>query len=386
MARDGYDVVVVGAGPAGALAAKHAAEGGVNVLLLERKQHVGLPVRCGEGVGVRSLLENVQVEPGWVGEHIVAVRMVSPDRTVVDITRLDEGYIVRRDIMDPRLVEHAQASGAAYRSGVTVVAVERRSSGLYVCTSADGQQFVSRCLILADGVEARLARYVGWEGALSMDDVCSCAFARVRHPDVPRGKLEMHYGTSVTPGGYAWVFPRGDGAANVGLGVLGSRSSGGKAGECLTAFIDRRFPGGETTELHCGGVPLGAWRRPLVRDGAMIVGDAARQVDALTGGGITYAMAAGRLAGTAAAAAFSGDVFRPRRLLAYQRAWAKGPGKQQMRSYALKCMVTGLSDDELNRIARELKRGESRASLARICLAAFRSRPILLLKALLLYR
>jgi digeranylgeranylglycerophospholipid reductase len=331
-------------------------------------------------------LENVQVEPDWVGERIIAVRMVAPDNTAVDIDRIDEGYVVRRDLMDPRLVEHARECGAEYRGGVTVVSVERGDDGRYTCRASDGRRFVGRCLVLAEGVEARLGRSLGWGEPVPLEDICSCAFAHVRHGTVPQGKLEMHYGTSITPGGYGWVFPRGDGSANVGLGVLGNRSSAGTAAECLSAFIARRFPGGEVTESHCGGVPLGAWTRPLVRGGAMVVGDTARQVDALTGGGITYAMEAGRLAGAAAVDAFSSGTFRPERLRAYQRAWAKGPGRRQMRSYALKCMVTGFSDDMLNRIAHELRRGKSRTSLARICLAAFRSRPLLLLKALLLYR
>lgn len=383
---DLHDIIIVGAGPAGATAARHAAAHGLSVLLLERSTHVGTPVRCGEAAGADELRRCVDVEPDWIGSRTESVRMVSPSGINVDIDDIAEGYILRRDLMDRRLVEMAAARGAVYRDGVPVVAVEREGER-FVCTDDAGGQYRGRCLVLADGVESRLARQLGWDTALPLHDMCSCAIARVRHESITSSRFEMHYGSIAAPGGYAWVFPRGGDAANVGLGILGKRCAPGKPLEYLNRFIEHRFGRVDATDVHCAGVPVAPWVDPLVRDGAMLVGDAARQVDALTGGGIIHAMDAGRMAADAAAQAFAGGTFAPQALNTYTRAWARGPGKQLKRTYALKRMVVGLDDAFLDSVARRLsKRKGGRLGLAAVCFSAFASRPLLLMKALAVYR
>ncbi len=383
---DTFDVVIVGAGPAGSTTARHAAAHGLRVLLLERSTHVGTPVRCGEAAGANELRRCVDVESDWIAARTESVRMVSPSGIHVDISDIAQGYIVRRDLMDRRLVEMAVAGGAVYRDGVAVVHVERVGER-FACIDAAGGRCHGRCLVLADGVESRLARQLGWETALPLDDMCSCAIARVRHESVDQTRIEMHYGSTAAPGGYAWVFPRGDSTANVGLGILGGRCAPGRPLEYLERFVERRFGRADMTEVHCAGVPVAPWVKPLARDGVMLVGDAARQVDALTGGGITHAMDAGRMAADAAAQAFAGGAFAPRALRAYTRAWSRGPGKQLKRTYALKRMVVGLDDAFLDSVAGRLsKHTGGRLGLAAVCISAFAGRPLLLLKALAVYR
>jgi len=385
-AEKSYDVLVVGGGPAGAMAAYHAAAGGLRVGIVDRNERVGVPVRCGEAVGVTALAEQTAIDPAWVLAPLRGTTMVSPSGIEVLIDRMAEGYVVRRDIMDAQLVQRAVERGAAYHPRVTIVSASPAAGG-HECAGARGERFRATCLVLADGVESRLARQLGWATALAAEDISSCAFAHVSHPRVPVDRMEMHYGSTVAPRGYAWVFPRGQGAANVGVGVLGTHGAPGRALECLHAFVKRRFGGdAQLAGIHCGGVPVGRWSKRLVREGAMLVGDAARQVDPLTGGGITHAMHAGTLAGKAAVQAFQGGTFRPERLRQYERSWAAGPGKALLRTYALKRMVIGLDDATLDRIARRITaRRRSSLGLAGICVAAFGRRPLLLLKALMVY-
>ncbi|MBD3242895.1 MAG: geranylgeranyl reductase family protein [Chitinivibrionales bacterium] len=383
---DMYDIVVVGAGPAGATTARHAAEHGLRVLILERSTHVGSPVRCGEAAGADELRRCVDVEPDWIAATTATARMVSPSGIHVDIDDISQGYILRRDLVDRRLVEMAVERGAEYRDGAAVVTVQR-DSGNFTCVDHADRRYRGRCLVLADGVESRLARQIGWDTTLPLHDMCSCAFARVRHESVAPTRFEMHYGSTAAPGGYAWVFPRGDNVANVGLGILGARCAAGRPLDYLHRFVEHRFGRVDMTDTHCAGVPVAPWVNPLARDGAMLVGDAARQVDALTGGGIIHAMDAGRMAADAAAKAFAGGTFAPRALNAYTREWARGPGKQLSRTYALKRMVVKLDDAFLDSVARRLNRRKAgRLGLAAVCISAFASRPLLLLKALAVYR
>jgi digeranylgeranylglycerophospholipid reductase len=242
-------------------------------------------------------------------------------------------------------------------------------------------------VIIADGVESRLARCLGWKTALELTDIESCAFARVKSTTEDSKTCVFYLGGSIAPGGYAWIFPRGKGIANVGLGVLGTRSAPGRALQLLTAFIEKRFPGCAVTDVHCGGVPVAKWMKPLVRDGAMLVGDAARQVDCLSGGGISYALYAGRTAGTVAAQAFTRRGFSAGHLKHYGKEWAKNFGRRQRWSYSLKKAAVSYSDAFLDQIAAALVKGKGRKlNYVRVFMRAFSKDPVLMLKAFLLYR
>ena len=381
-----YDVVVIGAGPAGSTAALHAARGGCHVCLLERKETAGSPVRCGEGIGIKGILRNVELDRTWIRNRVKHIRMVSPGGTEVDIVSKDEGLILDREKMDRDLVCRARQAGVEYRNRTAVLRVEEHDGNAYICTSENGNTYRGRCVVLADGVESKLARDLGWKTNLALHDINTCAFLRVEDCDVARDTVVFYLGKEVAEGGYAWVFPRGNRSANVGLGILGAASGPGRARELLERFVERHFPQARTGDLHCGGVPVGPWLKPLVKGGAMVVGDAARQVNCISGGGLSFALYAGRTAGTAAAKAFAGGRSERERLKEYERAWVKRFGKQQHRSYALKQTAITYDDRFLDEIASSLKRKRGALTNARVFMKAFSQRPMLMVKAFLLYR
>lgn len=385
-----YDVIVVGAGPSGAMAAQYAAKGGLSVALLERKQEVGIPVRCGEAVGLKGISIGIDVESKWILTTIKRMSMISPSghRVTFPISGKDESYIINREIMDKDLVQYAIDAGVSYFSGTPVTAVRIEAKDRYTCTSLE-KKFQAKCLILADGVESKCARDLGWDTALLMEDIESCAFCRVEHQAIIEDTIELYTGSEIAPGGFLWVFPRSKGKANVGLGILGTNSSAGKANELLNNFIKKTFPGADVTDLHCGGVPVGKWLRPLVKGGALIVGDAARQVNSLNGGGIAYSIYAGRIAGETVARAFrSPHILSYRYLKNYQKQWASCCGKQQMRQYALKTLLLKKNNDVfLDDIALSLlKENPEKLNYLRIFRRTFRKHPLMLLKTFFLFR
>ncbi len=400
MSDNNYDIIVVGSGPAGSSAAASAAASGRRVLLLERKPVPGVPVRCGEGIGHQGLTLSLPPRPEWIKSTVTRARMVSPSGIAVEVGNVDKSYILDRERMDADLVKTAVEAGAEFRASSPVIWAEETPSKRYkVIVKVHGDnidtynnainniEFEASCLILADGVESRLARCFGWDTALRLEDIETAAFARVEAEGIENDCCTFYTGSAVAPGGYLWVFPRGVGAANVGLGVIGSRCRSGLPKELLLDFIGRKYPGGRVTDLHCGGVPVGRWVKPLVRGGVMLVGDAARQVNAINGAGIAYSLYAGRLAGAAAAAAFSGESFCGKALLGYQRAWAKNFGKQQERSFALKEFVMSADDAFLDKIADSLsKEPPGAVSYLRVFMRTFSSRPLLLFKAFKLFR
>ena len=383
-----FDIIVVGAGPAGAMAAQAASKGGRNVCLLERKEKAGTPVRCGEGLGLKGAASNgFKIDPSWIKAKISKIKLISPNGTAVTLVNRVDSYVVDREIMDFDLVKRAIASGARYFAKTPVISIKRIDSKFYECISPT-TSFHASCVILADGVESRCARDLGWHTALNPVDLETCAFCKVSHESIDSESCIFYIGNTVTPAGYAWVFPRGNNQANVGLGVLGSSSSSGKAQELLEKFVASIFGGAKMIDVHCGGVPAGKWLKPLVKDGAMIVGDAARQVISLTGAGINYSVYAGQLAGKIAAEAFQNDAVDYNHLLTYEKIWAKGLGKQQMRSYALKTLLIKKHDDAfLDSIAKSLsKKDKNKLSILEVFLRTFISNPVAFFKALLLFR
>ena len=383
-----FDIVVVGAGPAGSMAAKAAASLSRSVCLVERKPVAGYPVRCGEGIGLKGAgFNNFIVDQSWIKRRINRIRLVAPDGSVVEINKGAESYVLDREKMDLDLVSQAIALGAEYQCNTTIRSVRRIDETWYACDS-DTDEFRSRIVILAEGVESRLARSFQWNTRLRPQDVESCAFCRITHEAIVEDACTFYTGSSITPAGYGWVFPRGDREANVGLGVLGSHSKAGMAKQLLEDFVTRTFPGAKMQQVHCGGVPAGAWTRPLVKGGVMLAGDGAGQVISLTGAGINYAIYAGNLAGKTAAAAFKNGSVDYAKLAWYEREWAKGLGKQQIRSYALKnILIKKQSDRFLNSIARSFAGTTKRnLSVLNVFLRTFATDPLAFFKALFLFR
>lgn len=385
--RKQFDIIVVGAGPAGSMAALNAASNGRSVCLLERKTQAGVPVRCGEGIGHRSLVENIEVRPEWIKSTIKRSVMVAPNGLKVEISNVDESYILDREKMDSDIVKDAIAAGATYYPQFPVTMLKRISEKEYE-VSANNEKIKGNCIILADGVESRLARYAGWDTKLHLNDIETCAFARVVSPLIDSETCVFYTGSKIAPGGYAWIFPRGKGEANVGLGILGINSKAGSPLELLKSFIDSEFPAARITNVHCGGVPVTKWIRPLVRDGVMLVGDAARQVNCISGAGIAYSLYAGKHCGKTAASAFKNGTVDYSHLTRYQRIWEKRYGKQQKRSYSLKEFVTkNANDNFLNRIALSLsKEDPEKMNYLRVFVRTFSKHPILLFKAFKLFK
>jgi digeranylgeranylglycerophospholipid reductase len=144
-----------------------------------------------------------------------------------------------------------------------------------------------------------VGRWAGLDTRLGPGEVTSCAQALIRGEDIPEGTIELVVGHDVAPGGYAWVFPKGDQTANVGVGVCPTHATK-KAKDYLYSFMDRRFKNPRVLERKSGGVPS-TFKGEVARENVLLCGDAARVCHPLTGGGIYNAAATGSLAGNAVA-------------------------------------------------------------------------------------
>jgi digeranylgeranylglycerophospholipid reductase len=384
-AENHFDIAVVGGGPAGIMAAISAAKQGRNVCLFDRKKKPGYPVRCGEAIGLKGFTSVVDLRPEWIRSRIRSMTLVSPSGIHVTVPNSYEGYIIDRKKMECDLTDDAVRAGVSFLSGATVVSVHKKNDR-YECETRDGT-ISAACVILAEGIESRLARRLGWTTHLSPADVHSCAFARIVHKDVVPEACVFYLNSRFAPGGYVWVFHRGDNIANVGLGVLGSNCRAGLPKSLLLSFINEQFKGAEVRDIHCGGVPMGKWIKPLVREGVMLAGDAGHQVNCISGAGIAYALHTGKTAGTVAGQSIVNGQCDYAMLERYEKQWASFYGKQQLRSFSIKEVMVGFTDKFLDDVARSItKSGKDNMSILRIFIKAFARRPLLLFKVIKVLR
>ncbi len=384
-----FDVIVVGAGPGGSQAAEAIAKGGLSVAIIERKEWPSIPVRCGEGVGFKGMNASIGIKKEWILAEVKKVTFISPNNTRVDVHKIGESFCVDRTKMDRDLVEQAITAGATYINNTYIEGIETYHEDgvkMYRCV-AEGKTFEAPLLVAADGVESRIKQFVGWEGRFAPEDMESCAFAKIKHPSILGDTIEFYVGEDIAPGGYLWVFPRGDGFANIGLGVLGTSSKPGMATRLLNKYIKENYDNPEVFDMHCGGVPVGHWTKPLVKEGVLLVGDSAAQVNALNGGGIAYALFAGNAAGEVIVEAFQNGSINYKHLQQYEKRWEKYCGKNQARSHALKNALLSRRDQFYNDLALALsKEDPHKLSYLKVFMRVFAKHPRLLLKTFFLFR
>jgi digeranylgeranylglycerophospholipid reductase len=380
-----YDITVIGGGPAGIVAATHAARQGRSVCLVDRKKKAGYPVRCGEAIGLKGFSSVVELDPAWIQSTITSMKLVSPSGLCVTVPNDYGAYIIDREKMENDITDDAVRAGVTLLRDTSIISVARQNGG-YICASRT-IKISSACIILAEGVESRLARQLGWSTHLAPGDVHSCAFVRIRHAGVIPDTCVFYLGKSRAPGGYVWVFHRGGDTANVGLGVLGSYCKPGMPKQLLLSFLNKEFPGAEVRDLHCAGVPMGTWIKPLVRDGVMLVGDAGHMMNCVSGAGIAYALFSGKVAGTVAGQAFENGVCRFEKLKEYERRWASHYGKQQRRSFSIKEIMVGFTDRFMDDMARAVTKSKNgKMNILRIFIRAFAKHPFHLWKVIQLLR
>jgi len=354
-----YDIIVVGGGPAGSMAAREAAKNGASVIMLEKDREIGVPVRCAEGVSQAGLkLVLGFVKPEWISQKITRAQLVAPDETVVDVgTAGQVGYILHRKLFDYDLAAMAGEAGADVWTRAYVYDIIRENGkieGVRIEHLEQKIELRGRLIIGADGVESRLGRWAGLKTRTKPKDMDTCAQMTLSDIDIDPETIVIYFGNQVAPGGYAWVFPKGPRMANVGLGISGKYSGKTKPITYLRRFADKRFPDAKILTLVAGGVPCVDTLKHMVTDGIMLVGDAAHQVNPMTGGGILNGMIAGEIAGRVAAEAVRKGDTSEKQLRPYVQEWHKAEGKNNERSYRIQQVVNKFSDQDLNKIARSV--------------------------------
>lgn len=356
--RRRYDLVVIGAGPGGSVAARTAAGAGLSVLLLEKRQEIGSPVRCAEGVGYEGLIAFIDPDPRWIAAEVTSAEITAVMEGVQRVRRASggRGYILERRVFDRVLAEQAVQAGSEVRvktAATGLIIVDGRVCGAKIkqgdlFSPGSAIDVEAALVIAADGVEAQVGNWAGLDVQLPLRDTMVCAQYLLAGIEIDPTCTSYFIDYGVAPGGYAWIFPKGEGKANVGLGVQADLWQEGAVGPgavregtalaYLNRFIEARpfLAQGSPVTLVTGNVPVAHSPKRIVSDGLMLVGDAARQVDPLTGGGIINAMVAGRLAAEVAQEALDTGDSSAGFLGRYEERWHRAAGRKLARNYRLR--------------------------------------------------
>lgn len=354
-------MVVVGAGPAGSVTAKRAAAEGLEVLMVERNQEIGVPVRCAEGVN-KAIEQFVTPDKRWISAEVKGANIYAPDGTKVVLSgsKMEEvGYVLERRLFDKFLAHEAARAGAEIRlktEAIGIIEEDGYARGVYARSEGETIRIYADAVVGADGVESRVGRWMGINTRLRPSELSICAEFLMCDIALNNEYSEFFLGRSIAPKGYAWIFPKGGDCANVGLGIGGDVSGEHhRAIDYLRAFVHARFPTGKVLAEMYGAVPLSGPIRESVANGLVLVGDAARHVNPLTGGGIIYAMHAGTIAGEVVAQAVQEHDLSKQRLMEYETRWRKEFGKRLEIGLKAKNFLFNLSDDDLNTLAHSLQ-------------------------------
>ena len=323
------DVLIVGAGPAGATAAYHLAQTGLDVLLLEKTAFPREKV-CGDGLTPRAARQLLRIgidldEPGWVKNQ--GLRIVGGGHRLElpwpDLAEYPSYGLVRTRLdFDEILARHAQKAGARLRerTAVTGPLLDERSGHIRGVTvrhvdetgrkSGDELSYQAPIVLAADGNSSRLALAMGIAKRADrpMGVAVRTYYTSPRHDDDwLESWLELWDGApgegSLLPG-YGWIFGVGDGTCNVGLGILNTSSAFQQVDykDLLRRWLEHTpvqwgfLEENRTGPVRGAALPMGFNRKPHYAKGMLLLGDAGGMVNPFNGEGIAYAMESAEVA------------------------------------------------------------------------------------------
>ena len=276
-----WDCLIVGAGPSGGGAAFTAARAGRSVLVLEKGDAVGLPVRCGEAVSRDAFTRNgLTPDPTWIAREVHEARMVTPNGKTIRFH--EAGFCIRRDRFDRWLIDRAQQAGAELKVGCRVTHARKESRQWIV--RAAGEHYRAAVLVMAGGAAGRV------EGIADLRPppvtIAAMQYKFRNRPEVRRDDLEFYHGEHFHPG-YGWIFDRG---SEVSIGMAGRR---GLTQRLRSFCAAHGFDHQERISAHSGPIPLWYPCERFRHEELLWVGDAAGLVHPITCGGSIWPSRAG---------------------------------------------------------------------------------------------
>ncbi len=357
------DITIIGAGPAGSCAAWEALQGELEqpVSIIEEHHQIGEPVHCSGLIALDGLqklkLSRREINRKICHNKIRRAKFISPNLTSVEIDRgSDSMGVVNRVSLDSILAERARRAGCDFYLGhrVTEIKYDKNHWILQIMKKNQSRIHRSKILISAEGTRARLSASIGlptpdknwlfpaiqyeFEGIQNLEPDC----------------VELYFGRKYAPGFFGWVIPINDESARIGVAI--SRKFSRKTREFITRFFKKhpllkpRLHNAIKTQHYGGLVPVSGPINKTFHTNLMVVGDAAGQSKATTGGGVNVGGFCGRLAGNIARKIIAGDIASRQGSRDYEKLWKAHFEPNLSLMKLLRRMMTPLPDETWNKI------------------------------------
>ncbi|MBI2598410.1 MAG: NAD(P)/FAD-dependent oxidoreductase [Candidatus Diapherotrites archaeon] len=339
-----YDVAIIGAGPAGGMAALSSARNGLNTLLLEEHATIGEPVHCGECISDLALKKfDLKVPKKTISLEVKGVRVVFPDHTAP--TLKEDGYVLEKHLWEQWLAEEAVKQGAELKLNSRVTDI-KRNAGKWEVGSGENV-FQCKVLIDASGVQSIASLKLGLNQK-RFESVIGIQYEMLEVKN--EGWLDFYLWPKLAPAGYLWLIPKNNSRANVGLVT----SQKNKAKAFLDEFIkEPDFAGKKIVKTFGGLIPASGPLEKTFDAGLMLVGDAAGFTSPMFEGGSHLGLKSGELAANIAAKAVQKNDFSKETIREYEMLWKKEfPPYEEL--FEGKHGFYTFSEQEMNQIARAL--------------------------------
>jgi len=345
-----YDVVVVGAGIAGPIVARNVAKEGYSVLLIDKKPAIGAPKQCAEGINI-SVFEkhDIPYDKRFINREIYGARLYSPSGYTLEMRyNKVSGVILERKVFDKMLAFYAARAGADVLPRTEATDVIRKDGkiiGIKAKKEGEPIEIHAGILVAADGVESTIARKAGINTYAPPHEFDSAYEYEMLIEGFDPDLIHLWFGNNVAPRGYVWVFPKDEDRANVGIGINSDNPMTAKY--YLDKWLkENNIPFKKILEVNVGIIPVGGFLKELVKDNVLVVGDAARQVNPMHGGGMAEAMEAGTIASKWIVEALKEESFGL--LKNYTTEWWEKDGKRLERVLRVRKVVEHLTDEDLD--------------------------------------
>lgn len=336
-----YDVVVVGAGPAGSSAAGEAAKLGAKVLLVEKRKIIGQPVQCAEFIP-RLVWKEVNISTRSIVQEVTTMNVYLPTGECVKAH--SPGYILDRAVFDKDLVVAAMNNGTDVF--INTVCLSKRHKSIVIKKDGKQMEITAKVIIGADGPTSTVGR---WIKETNKEFIFAAQY------ELPLSKqidyTEVYFENNFT-GGYAWLFPKKD-TANVGVGIKYKTGATTAVYKMLKMFAHRLLSEEKVKatplSITSGLIPVGGPHQ-TVKKNILLVGDAAGQTHPITGAGIPQAIICGKIAGNVAARSLTEQ--GENTLKTYEDQWRALYGAELKRAQTKRKLLESHWDDLKNIVRR----------------------------------
>jgi len=339
---DKPDLLVVGAGPAGAISARVAASHGVNTLLIDKKLDIEKSTTCG-GLISANTWNNLESSSSVVLNQIHGVVVHSPDDSSYELSCSEKkAVVINRDKLNADLLSRAQGQGVKIKRGYNLAKLQNKKAILNHVRDNSQLTCIPKYLIGADGPRSDVRRLSGYQEPFKL--LYAIQVETVYH-STSKDLVHVFFGKEIAPGFFGWVIPTSARQARIGLAT----SEGHRLLSCLSNLLNKLdLP--SQHDFQTGVIPIGTSSEPTAEN-ILYVGDAAGQVKPTTGGGLYPISKTAKIAGRAIAKTSSIDNSLS---TYYRKRWMKKVGEELEKEMLLHKILGQLSDRQLANLLKIL--------------------------------